>query len=660
MKSLGVSKGRMVLTASDGDLNSLEVDGRGSDQSLNSLPSVQTRAFSAERSVASWAVSFERLLQDPIGVKYFTEFLRKEFSVENISFWEACQRFQQISPDDSEQLLQECHRIYNVFLSSSSCSPVNIDFQASLSEEWLRTPTPDMFRNQQLQVFNLMKFDSYSRFVKSQLYLECMLAEVEGRPLPDLSVFPTNSTIDTCTPSDFSKKKLKSARSLPVGTKEAGAETLKGSRSAKPFRRSFKKRERREMWTDVSEGENLLSPRRESQGSLSSATSVDLGFLSSVTNKCENDGVQSETESKTIRYCCIYLPDGTASLTAVRPGLTIREMLLGICRKRGLSLADVKVHLVGNKQFSQKTLVLDQDSMVLADQEVKLENRVSFELEIYPIKKMVRITAKSTKSLRQAVQPAVGEYELNMSQVLLRRSGETTELNLDMPVSAVATQQLILDTKSESEMDDICSTDERAIQQHSQRGYSPGSHEETDKPETGRDEYLSDISANARNRVVTHMKNLSHRQTSDVEGLVELLNRVQSCCADDQRGLLSKENLVLPDFLQLPDQIQCGDENSEIEQANELSLLSPSAPTKSMNPPSSCLCSSLMPVDQCMHDITAAKAFPLPAVRAVAQLHLGSLKKISDTMERFELEGFPTMPWQNPKLVLEDLQKPGE
>lgn len=35
------------------------------------------------------------------------------------------------------------------------------------------------------QIFNLMKFDSYSRFLKSSLYQECMCAEVDGRPLPD-------------------------------------------------------------------------------------------------------------------------------------------------------------------------------------------------------------------------------------------------------------------------------------------------------------------------------------------------------------------------------------------------------------------------------------------------------------------------------------------
>lgn len=46
-------------------------------------------------------------------------------------------------------------------------------------------------------------------------------------------------------------------------------------------------------------------------------------------------------------------------------------------------------------------------------------------------------------------------------------------------------------------------------------------------------------------------------------GLVELLNRAQSCRANDQRGLLSKEDLVLPDFLQLPVQDNSACEGSD-------------------------------------------------------------------------------------------------
>lgn len=81
------------------------------------------------------------------------------------------------------QLAQEARNIYQEFLSSQALSPVNIDRQAWLGEEVLAEPRPDMFRAQQLQIFNLMKFDSYARFVKSPLYRECLLAEAEGRPL---------------------------------------------------------------------------------------------------------------------------------------------------------------------------------------------------------------------------------------------------------------------------------------------------------------------------------------------------------------------------------------------------------------------------------------------------------------------------------------------
>lgn len=110
------------------------------------------------------------------------EFLKKEFSAENVTFWKACERFQQIPASDTQQvgeggagaegwgegkwamlpdqlllplllqLAQEARNIYQEFLSSQALSPVNIDRQAWLGEEVLAEPRPDMFRAQQLQV----------------------------------------------------------------------------------------------------------------------------------------------------------------------------------------------------------------------------------------------------------------------------------------------------------------------------------------------------------------------------------------------------------------------------------------------------------------------------------------------------------------------------
>uniref|UniRef100_A0A803XPF4 Regulator of G-protein signaling 14 n=1 Tax=Meleagris gallopavo TaxID=9103 RepID=A0A803XPF4_MELGA len=342
---------------------------RGSNHSVNSLPAVQSLSSNTHSSVVSWAESFETLLQDRVAVTYFTEFLKKEFSAENVYFWQACERFQQIPASNTQQLAQEARRIYDEFLSSHSVSPVNIDRQAWIGEDMLATPSPDMFRLQQLQIFNLMKFDSYTRFVKSPLYQACLTAESQGQPLPDLRPHSRSSS----PPPDLSKKsKLKLGKSLPLGVETAG------SGANRSPRRSFRKGERREpSWAGrghaghsqpLGRGESSLCQPHTATAHADGGSPVPQGHRKSLGG--------SEAEAKPMKYCCVYLPDGTASLASVRPGLSIRDMLAGICEKRGFSPSDIKVYLVGNEQ---KALVLDQECCVLADQEVKLENRISFE-----------------------------------------------------------------------------------------------------------------------------------------------------------------------------------------------------------------------------------------------------------------------------------------
>ncbi|XP_075456983.1 regulator of G-protein signaling 14 isoform X2 [Ascaphus truei] len=567
---------REVLAVSDGELNSSELDGRGSDQSLNSLPSAHTAGLARERSVASWAVSFERLLQDPLGVDYFTEFLKKEYSAENIFFWKACEKFQYIPADYSEQLSQEARRIYNEYLSSTSLCPVNVDRQALITEEMLGTPSNDMFRVQQLQIFNLMKFDSYARFVKSPLYQECMLAEVEGRPLNSLNNSFTSPTANcsSLTPGAIKKNKLRSGKSLPIGVEGTGVDNVTDNFS-KPHRRSFKKKDRRGHCTESSDSNGLFY-HHESRRSLNSTNSLDLSFISSFSSKSENDcgslsSVEHEVETKPIKYCCVYLPDGTASLTAVKPGLTIRDMLAGICEKRGYCLTDIKVYLAGKEQ----ALVLDQECIVLTDQEVRLENRISFHLEIVPAKKSVRITAKSAKTLRDALQPVLKKYGVDSQHVVLTKIGESQVIDQESTVNEVAGQRLVLETVTElKDAKDVGgSKDEQQMKFQWYRG-DPANGEctkdsteektkEMDTPEAdhhgARQEAvdMKEMSSLTRHKEGSQIKYKSHRHTYDIEGLVEMLNRVQSSRADDQRGLLCKKDLVLPEFLKLPTDKQC-------------------------------------------------------------------------------------------------------
>ena len=46
--------------------------------------------------VGGWAADFDKLLRDPAGLQTFAEFLRKEFSHENIFFWCACERYRRL------------------------------------------------------------------------------------------------------------------------------------------------------------------------------------------------------------------------------------------------------------------------------------------------------------------------------------------------------------------------------------------------------------------------------------------------------------------------------------------------------------------------------------------------------------------------------------
>nr|XP_014996997.2 regulator of G-protein signaling 14 isoform X1 [Macaca mulatta] len=557
-KHLGVPNGRMVLAVSDGELSSTtgpqgQGEGRGSSLSIHSLPSGPSSPFpTEEQPVASWALSFERLLQDPLGLAYFTEFLKKEFSAENVTFWKACERFQQIPASDTQQLAQEARNIYQEFLSSQALSPVNIDRQAWLGEEVLAEPRPDMFRAQQLQIFNLMKFDSYARFVKSPLYRECLLAEAEGRPLRE----PGSSRLGS--PDATRKKpKLKPGKSLPLGVEELGQPPVEGP-GGRPLRKSF----RRELG-----GTANATLRRESQGSLNSSASLDLGFLAFVSSKSESHrkslgSTEGESESRPGKYCCVYLPDGTASLALARPGLTIRDMLAGICEKRGLSLPDIKVYLVGNEQ---KALVLDQDCTVLADQEVRLENRITFELELTALDRVVRISAKPTKRLQEALQPILEKHGLSPLQVVLHPPGEKEPLDLGKLVSSVAAQRLVLDTfpgvkisKARDKSPCRSQVSERRVAS-STLYFSPPDFDSDPTfsqgcPPRTQDKATHPPPASPSSLVKAPSSATGKRQTCDIEGLVELLNRVQSSGAHDQRGLLRKEDLILPEFLQLPTQ----------------------------------------------------------------------------------------------------------
>ncbi|XP_059210857.1 regulator of G-protein signaling 12 isoform X4 [Centropristis striata] len=531
------------------DYSGVQLQGCCSQSSLNSngsLPGAGSLRGVPEQRVASWAACFERLLQDSVGVRYFSEFLKKEFSEENILFWQACEYFSHVPATDKKQLSQRAGEIYNNFLSSKATMPVNIDSQAQLADDVLTSPRPDMFKTQQLQIFNLMKFDSYSRFLKSSLYQECMRAEVDGRPLPDPYQIPCSpapskhsASSDRSTLSTPKKdgRKQRSGRSLNEDSSES-ADKKRGIFFSWSRNRSFGKGPKKKEIGDINLDYWGSNGRRESQGSLSSGTSLEMATSCSA-GKIESDNRHSVWE-RSSKQCSVVLPDGSCSSLSLRPGASIREVLQDLCQSISVNIAAVDLFLVGG----EKPLVLDQDCMTLSSRDLRVEKRTLFRLDLVPINRSVGLKAKPTKPVTEVLRPVVAKYGLHLSDLVAKISGETEPLDLGAPISSLDGLRVVLERSDPAAAKDKSKSS--SLKNHPPtRSFSAAGDERSTPKDFS-------VRASGPDSALPGEKRKQKKINIDeAEEFFELLSRAQSTRANDQRGLLSKEDLVLPDFLRL-------------------------------------------------------------------------------------------------------------
>ncbi|XP_030063226.1 regulator of G-protein signaling 1 [Microcaecilia unicolor] len=144
------------------------------------LPHLESSTKSASKhnklspeEVAEWSLSLDKLLAGQTGQAAFSEFLKSEFSEENIEFWLACEDYKKTK--SSDKLQGKAEMIYQQFVHPDAAKQINIDFNTrkTITTQVLQ-PTLTSFDEAQKTVYLLMERDSYPRFLKSEAYLNLL------------------------------------------------------------------------------------------------------------------------------------------------------------------------------------------------------------------------------------------------------------------------------------------------------------------------------------------------------------------------------------------------------------------------------------------------------------------------------------------------------
>lgn len=215
-------------------------------------------------------------------------------------------------------------------------------------------------------------------------------------------------------------------------------------------------------------------------------------------------------------------------------------MLLELCQKQHINLAAVDLFLTGG----EKPLVLDQDSITLSSRELRLEKRTLFRLDLVPINRSVGLKAKPTKPVTEVLRPVVAKYGLQLGDLVARISGETEVLDLGVPISNLDGLRVVL------ERADPAKAEKSKTLNSKTPAAKKGFPRERDDNSTVKP-LKADVEDKHPRTAASERKKGKKNHIDETEEFFELLSRAQSSRVDDQRGLLRKEDLVLPDFLRV-------------------------------------------------------------------------------------------------------------
>ncbi|XP_034392883.1 regulator of G-protein signaling 19 isoform X1 [Cyclopterus lumpus] len=139
------------------------------DTKMETIPNCEACTRPSAEEIRLWSQSFDKLMRNPAGRNVFREFLRTEYSEENMLFWLACEDLKQ--EINKSAIEEKAHSIYEDYISVLSPKEVSLDARVrEVINRKMQDPTTQSFEDAQLQIYTLMHRDSYPRFLSSSIY----------------------------------------------------------------------------------------------------------------------------------------------------------------------------------------------------------------------------------------------------------------------------------------------------------------------------------------------------------------------------------------------------------------------------------------------------------------------------------------------------------
>uniref|UniRef100_A0A8C2N0U4 Regulator of G-protein signaling 20 n=1 Tax=Cricetulus griseus TaxID=10029 RepID=A0A8C2N0U4_CRIGR len=151
---------------------------RASHELRTDIPECEESPTPTLEEVCAWAHSFDNLMVTPAGRNAFREFLRTEFSEENMLFWMACE---ELKREANKNIIEEKAKIiYEDYISILSPKEVSLDSRVREGiNRNMAEPSQHTFDDAQLQIYTLMHRDSYPRFMNSTVYKDLLKSLTE-------------------------------------------------------------------------------------------------------------------------------------------------------------------------------------------------------------------------------------------------------------------------------------------------------------------------------------------------------------------------------------------------------------------------------------------------------------------------------------------------